>query len=140
MRDQAQKSAYNKAYYQKYKERLRSVGRKTYLRHRDVILADRKENWAKYKSIELKSNFGITYDEYSTMLQNQNGVCAICFQPETTKSRTKGKIRLLAVDHNHVTGKVRGLLCSGCNQAIGLLKDDPLRGDSLAKYLRERNG
>jgi hypothetical protein len=131
--------AYNESYYKRHKARLQEVGRQTYLRNRETILKDRKENWEKYKSIELKSNFGITYDEYQHMLAEQNGTCAICFQPETCRTN-KGKLKVLSVDHNHTTGKVRGLLCNRCNQAIGLLLDDPLKADSAAKYLRKRNG
>lgn len=131
------KKAYNKAYYEKRKAELQEAARANYLRRRDQILADRQENWAKYKSVELKSNFGITFDDYTRMLEQQDGVCAICLRPEETKSRS-GKAKLLAVDHCHTTGKVRGLLCQFCNQAIGLLKDDPLRADALARYLKER--
>lgn len=131
--------AYNESYYQRNKARLQEAGRKNYLRRREAILQDRKENWVKYKSIELKSNFGITYSDYLRLLNKQNGVCAICQMPEQTVSRA-GVRKRLAVDHNHETGKIRGLLCSGCNQAIGLLHDDPSRAAALVAYLRERNG
>lgn len=131
--------AYNESYYQRNKVRLQEAGRRNYLRRREAILQDRKENWVKYKSSELKSTYGITYTEYLRLLNKQSGVCAICQMPEQALSRT-GKRKRLAVDHNHETGNVRGLLCSGCNQAIGLLQDDPSRADSLATYLRERNG
>lgn len=53
----------------------------------------------------------------------QNGVCAICSEPETRKM--KGTPAALCVDHNHETGEIRGLLCNRCNRTIGLLEDDP---------------
>ena len=56
------------------------------------------------------------------MVKSQLGVCAACGKPET---RTRNGIVLgLVVDHNHTTGKVRGLLCQSCNIAIGMTNDD----------------
>lgn len=67
-------------------------------------------NWARH----LKRRFGITAAEYMALLNAQKGVCALCEKPPK-------KIRL-AVDHNHHNGKVRGLLCMGCNMALGILE------------------
>jgi hypothetical protein len=78
--------------------------------------------------------FGITLDDYKTMFAKQSGVCAVCGQPET--ATRKGKVRWLCVDHNHVTGKIRGLLCNDCNQAIGKLHDSAALLESAARYLR----
>ena len=58
------------------------------------------------------------------MLEAQGGVCAICEKPERSTSRY-GRIKKLAVDHDHDTGAVRGLLCANCNKGIGNLGDDP---------------
>lgn len=66
--------------------------------------------------------YGITLDQYNEILKSQNNVCAICHQPEYAKSM--GIFKNLAVDHNHETGEVRGLLCSGCNRGIGYMKDN----------------
>ncbi len=52
----------------------------------------------------------------------QNGLCAICNQPET--AFMKNKIMYLAVDHDHKTGKIRGLLCSNCNNGLGRFYDN----------------
>ena len=65
----------------------------------------------------LKKKYGIDENEYAAMLDAQDGVCAIC-------SSGKGS-RRLAVDHDHETGQVRGLLCTRCNQLIGNAKEDP---------------
>ena len=128
------KKAYNDSYYVKNKEYLKARSRERYKQKRDLILQDRAVNWEKYKSIELKSNFGITYNTYLGLLQKQNGACAICKLPETTKSRS-GRIKLLAVDHCHKTGWVRGLLCAACNQAIGLIKEDVDTAVAIINYL-----
>jgi hypothetical protein len=71
----------------------------------------------------LRRKFGITENKYNRLLKKQNMVCAICHQPE--KSKMKGTLRRLAVDHNHETGKVRGLLCNNCNRGLGLFMDNP---------------
>ena len=76
------------------------------------------------KDKKLRKTFGITYNEYKNLLKEQNNVCAICKSPEIRK-RKSGVLYDLAVDHNHKTGKVRGLLCKNCNWALGQLKDNP---------------
>ena len=71
--------------------------------------------------------YGITVDDYNQMLAEQNGACAICKCPPTTKR--------LAIDHCHTTGKVRGLLCGPCNVSLGQFRDDPRVLLEAAKYL-----
>ena len=66
----------------------------------------------------LNSRYGITVEKYEEMLISQRHMCAIC---GISQSKLKN---LLSVDHCHKTGKVRGLLCSTCNWAIGAFKDD----------------
>ena len=84
-------------------------------------------NWAR----NLMVKFGITAAEYHSMLEAQNGVCAICLGVNKNGKR-------LSVDHNHETGKVRGLLCQRCNLCIGQFEEDQgtlLRAvDYLLKY------
>ena len=75
--------------------------------NRNTTLTDRKKT--------LKRKYGITLDIYNDMLKNQKGVCKICKQ--LCKS---GKV--LAVDHCHQTGKVRGLLCATCNTGLGRIE------------------
>jgi hypothetical protein len=71
-------------------------------------------------------------EQYDTIFAEQGGVCACCGQPETAK--LKGKIKLLAVDHNHKTGKIRQLLCQRCNLVIGLVNEDPDLCELLKQY------
>lgn len=61
--------------------------------------------------------YSLTPSDYRQMLEKQNHVCAICGEPETTKRN--GRIIHLAIDHDHETGKVRGLLCKRCNTVLG---------------------
>lgn len=68
--------------------------------------------------------YGITVDDYDNLLKKQNGVCALCLKKETALQYKGGPVRSLNVDHDHRTGKVRGLLCRNCNVALGLLYDD----------------
>jgi len=68
--------------------------------------------------------YGVDATRYQEMLREQKGVCAICSQPEKITDNASGKFKDLAVDHDHVTGAVRALLCSACNTAIGLFNDD----------------
>ena len=91
-------------------------------------------------SAHRKMKFGITADQYLAMHQAQNGLCAICGQPETVTTKF-GAVKTLAVDHDHGGGKVRALLCGSCNTGIGLLRDDPERLRAAANYIeshRER--
>lgn len=87
-------------------------------------------------SSRLKRAFNITVDQFNQLLAAQNGVCAICGAEETVRRRSGDKIRL-AVDHCHVTGKVRALLCSNCNKGLGSFKDSPELLRKGADYLEQ---
>lgn len=82
----------------------------------------------------LKRNFGIGIVEYEKILQTQSYVCAICSKPNSRKL-PDGKYAKLAVDHDHKTGKIRGLLCCKCNFAIGHLDDNPYLCERAMHYL-----
>ena len=101
----------NRVYQLKYREKNRQV------------LSDK----------ERERCFGITRQEYAEMFHAQNGVCAICSQPET--ATRNGRIKALAVDHDHESGEIRGLLCSDCNTGIGKLKEDRDIMVSAIRYL-----
>lgn len=73
----------------------------------------------------LLSKYGLTIAEYDSLTLEQGGVCAIC-QQETA---------VLAVDHCHATGRVRGLLCTPCNQGLGFFRDSPERLQRAINYL-----
>lgn len=67
----------------------------------------------------LQRKYGISEEKYLAMLQGQNNECAICHRSETLKLK-KGTARRLCIDHDHKTGKVRGLLCWKCNTDLGI--------------------
>jgi hypothetical protein len=69
----------------------------------------------------LLREFGITEEQYKKLIKDQNNLCAICGKSEKEVSNRN---KNLSVDHCHKTHKVRGLLCTNCNRAIGLLGDD----------------
>lgn len=91
------------------------------------------------KNSKLYQKYGIRLAEYNALLEKQGGVCAICGQPETKmQARAKGgekTVDSLQVDHDHVTGKVRGLLCWRCNVSIVKLLEDRELFKAAAKYL-----
>lgn len=82
--------------------------------------------------------YGLTEEDYDQMLHKQNYRCAICGSNSSSESKKKG--RFLYIDHDHYTGKVRGLLCSKCNSGIGLLGDDFEVLECAADYLRTHAG
>jgi len=83
----------------------------------------------------VKKMYGLTPNDYQAMFDRQRGVCAICGDVETAQFR--GKPRRLSIDHNHQTGNVRGLLCSRCNVALGLLGEDAGRIQKCLDYLQK---
>lgn len=89
----------------------------------------RAANKERSKSNELRRQYGISLEQYNDLLLAQDGVCAICKEPEKRQRYS------LAVDHCHKTKKVRGLLCRVCNTAIGSLNDDIDRARRMVLYL-----
>ena len=81
--------------------------------------------------ISLESRYGLTPDAYRELVASHDGRCAIC------GDQPPGRLH---VDHDHRTGKVRGLLCRGCNHALGNALDDPARLRAMAGYLERHRG
>ena len=98
-------------------------------RKRNYYKKDKRSN----KNVALKKNFGITIDEFEEMEKKQGGVCASCGNPETKRKGT------LCVDHNHETGEIRGLLCTRCNIALGLLHESRKSVIGLRQYMIKYN-
>jgi hypothetical protein len=110
--------AQNKAYCEANKEAIR-------VRDKAWWNDNKKENAARRRV----RRYGITLETYNVLFAKQEGKCAIC---ERHQSECK---RAFAVDHDHDTGEVRGLLCSNCNTALGLLKDSPEITEKATQYL-----
>ena len=82
-----------------------------------------------------KWKYGLAGTDYEQMLQDQGGVCAICGEVETRKDRMGVVREGLSVDHDHITDRVRGLLCAACNSALASARDDPRILRAMAVYL-----
>lgn len=95
----------------------------------------RKANPEQFKAYTLKRDYGISLEAYSALLVKQNGCCAICNAANGSERSNNNGRKVLAVDHVHSTGAVRGLLCSLCNQALGLLLERPDLFRKAADYL-----
>ena len=108
-----------RAYTQKYRDT-----------HREK---DRTRNTAKNRE-----KLGVTPAQYATMHLAQGGLCMICGQPETALGR-KGAVQTLCLDHNHITGKIRDLLCKRCNRVLGQLGESTelLRG--MIEYIEKHS-
>jgi len=79
------------------------------------------------------SKYGITHKDYNIMFTTQKGCCAICGKHQSILTYR------LAVDHNHKTNKVRGLLCKGCNTSLGAMEDSIELFSKAIQYLEQRN-
>lgn len=114
-------------YYKKNVEKFKEKKRDYYRRNKRKVIEGRKKYNREHRKEILdynrKRKYGLDNVKYDIILKKQNGVCAICLKPETYKHQS-GKIKELAVDHNHKTGEVRGLLCSRCNITLGLVDDN----------------
>lgn len=86
--------------------------------------AVRDKEWlARYgRAWSRRKKYGISDADYDKMLSEQGGVCAICRNPETSRTQS-GAIKEFAIDHDHKTLKVRGLLCAQCNKGLGHMDD-----------------
>ena len=93
----------------------------------------RKQNPDRVKNYKLKYSFGITLVQYNEMFQAQKGLCLGCYKHQTNFKRA------FSVDHDHKTGKIRGLLCTNCNQAVGHAMDSAAVLKRLADYLENNH-
>lgn len=89
------------------------------------------KNWSRrnpdrVRAARIKYRYGITSEDVRLRVVEQGGLCKVCAAAPATD-----------VDHNHVTGMVRGVLCGDCNRAIGLLRDDPDRMRRAASYVED---
>jgi len=124
----------NKKYRENNKEKISEINKK-YRENNKERVAERVKNWAennreRVREIEKRNRFkreyGITLEERDTMYDNQNGCCSICNTPQET----------LCIDHNHITGTVRGMLCTPCNLALGWVRDDINTLENMIEYLK----
>lgn len=131
------KRFYNYRHEKKCTDCLKKHRSESYKVNRETVLKRvakyRKENPDKIKHTKLQQTYGISLKMYEALLKDQNGVCAVCERPE--KAIWRGLATKLAVDHDHATGKVRGLLCQKCNRAFGLLEESRHSVERLMAYI-----
>lgn len=127
------KRLFNLESYQRYKEKRIKKAKEWVNANKEHAAKYRKQYYqenkpkAKLQSrIRKLAKYGITTEQYTTILEKQKNVCAIC---------KKGSWRNLAVDHCHKTNKVRGLLCHKCNALLGYANDSVVILESAKKYL-----
>lgn len=124
--------AAKKAWYQRNREHAIAKAKRWQQenpeRHNATQRAYRAANPDRLREGHLRRKFGITIEDYAAMLEAQGGGCAICGRPEPEGGS-------LHVDHDHVTGRVRGLLCFRCNGALGNLDEDVDRLADAMAYL-----
>lgn len=123
------KQAYMRQWRTENRVRCREYNVRAY--HKDVAKGTRR---IRDRKTRLRINYNLTIEQDGAMLEKQSGVCAICSKPET--KTVNGNIVPLAVDHDHNTGVVRGLLCDSCNVGLGRFKDDPALLKAAIAYLQ----
>lgn len=114
-----------KAYKIANKDRSNNQARVRYWKNPDFFRNKNREGYKKqklqgfdFKAKALKHKWGLTKEDYETKLKTQEGACAIC---GTREPKGRGRFH---IDHDHVTNRIRGLLCHCCNLMLGHAKDD----------------
>ena len=97
----------------------------------------RKRNPEKAKDADLKKSYGISFDDYTTLLAEQQGACAVCRTAPGVVGTGNSSKGTLAVDHCHATGTYRGLLCTNCNLGIGSFFENPDLLIAAAEYIKK---
>ena len=123
---------YRREWTIKNKDRILEVGRNYQKKNREKLSMQARLRYRKNPQKELDriryKKYGINGDEFRTILKKQGAKCPIC-----GKDITKN----LSVDHDHITGEIRGLICNQCNLAIGNSEDSPSRLREMASYLEK---
>jgi Recombination endonuclease VII len=135
------KRASRRRYRESHKEQIKAAARRYRETHKEQISEYARRKWRtdpdhrekhrvrtrrSQRKMVFKRVYGISLEDYDVMFERQGGACAICKRTGVT----------LCVDHCHLTGEVRGLLCIRCNSAIGFCSDDPAVLLAAADYLR----
>lgn len=137
--DRASKKSRCKACQVEYLREWRARNPDKMRSYREAQIADGRL-YRQNRAYKFKSQYGITVEEFDQMLIDQKGQCALCSADISAGGEGRGKgMRTgnAAVDHDHVTGKVRGLLCITCNLMLGYAKDDPALLGAAIDYLKE---
>jgi hypothetical protein len=124
----AEKRAYDRAYRERHKERIRERQRVWRANNPEKVAASqrryRQSHPERRKAAKIKKLYGLEPAAYAQLVAEQEGRCSICRDEAA-----------LHVDHDHVTGKVRALLCGTCNRGLGHFKDNPVLLRAAITYL-----
>lgn len=124
--------SYHRKWRLEHKKNVEDSSRKYRLAHGVEISERQRTIYSAMRYYgEIEKLYGLTGDKYEAMLRKQNGLCALCHQPETR--RQYGRLTRLSVDHDHLSGHVRGLLCRACNAGIHTL--EKVGSDVVLAYL-----
>jgi len=107
----------NNRWFQKNREKMRAYRKEWYRQNKEKIKGQARAR-------HLHRKYGMTEEEYQRLCILQEWQCAVC-----------GREKELTIDHDHITGGVRGLLCGDCNRALGLFHEDIANLNSAAQYL-----
>ncbi len=118
------KREYNRKYAANNLDKIMSWKKNNPDKVRQIKRRYYKQTAAKQRELYIRSKYGLSSAQFNSMLDQQSGVCAICEDVPPT-----------AVDHDHDTGRVRGLLCANCNFGIGFLRDSARILNSAVEYL-----
>jgi hypothetical protein len=123
--------AQRRVWYQAHKDEINERRRRQYADDSERAAARRASEAEYQRWSHIRRTYGLSLEQFDALFVRQGGVCAIC------RRRPKGH---LCVDHCHLTGKVRGLLCRGCNMVLGLYRDDPRLMRGATAYLERAAG
>jgi Recombination endonuclease VII len=129
---------YNKKWYLENRDVVKNKSHKWYIENKDRarknnnfwVSKNKEKNNIYKRKYQLNKKYNITLDQFNEMLFKQENKCGICGNTF---------LRIPDIDHNHKTGKVRGLLCHNCNLIIGLAKDKLTTLNNAIKWIKERN-
>ncbi len=131
--DKARNAAYQKANKEKIRARKAYCNKLHPEKNRERSAAWKRAH-PEYATAWSKANtgrrYGLAAGDYAALNESQGGKCVTCLKACSVRKR-------LSVDHDHTTGRVRGLLCSNCNTSIGLAKDSPDTLRRMADYLEK---
>lgn len=137
----SRKEEYMKEYRIKNREKILEQRRAHYARNRDDLLARKREGYKpeKQRDKRLQAEYGITLEEYNTMLSNQGYKCFCCgvHQDDLKTTNNQHGTKRLVVDHCHASGAVRKLLCNRCNTVVGLVEEKIELLQAVERYLLE---
>ena len=127
---------YSPNYYRKHRNRILATNEQWRQRNLEKKITQNRDYYRKNREeIILRRRLrkhGLTEAAFDQLWAEQNGLCAICFCGMVKKSHQSDSVN---IDHCHESGAVRGLLCSLCNCAIGMMQDDPVVLRSAIEYL-----